>query len=73
MKLKEIPVSIYNSAKLLAISVKRMNTAQKEEIPVIVSLTNGHLSYLTNGDKFCYEKLAHFARYFEEEYEDLLN
>ncbi|SFR67927.1 zinc-binding alcohol dehydrogenase [Maribacter stanieri] len=40
MKLKEIPVSIYNSAKLLAISVKRMHTTQKEEIPVIVSLTS---------------------------------
>ena len=40
MKLKEIPVSIYNSAKLLANSVKRMNTTQKEEIPVIVSLTS---------------------------------
>ncbi|HDZ05575.1 hypothetical protein LCGC14_0067210 [marine sediment metagenome] len=40
MKLKEIPVSIYNSAKLLANSAKRMTTSKKEEIPVIVSLTS---------------------------------
>jgi len=37
MKLKEIPVSIYNAAKLLSISSKSMVNVQKEEIPVIVS------------------------------------
>lgn len=40
MKLKEIPVSIYNAAKLLSISSKSMVNVQKEEIPVIVSLTS---------------------------------
>lgn len=40
MKLKEIPVSIYNSIKLLSISTKRMINVKKEEIPVIVSLTS---------------------------------
>ncbi|MDF4202426.1 zinc-binding alcohol dehydrogenase [Maribacter sp. SA7] len=40
MKLKEIPVSIYNSAKLLALSSDSMVSESKEEIPVIVSLTS---------------------------------
>ncbi|WP_282049649.1 zinc-binding alcohol dehydrogenase [Maribacter aquivivus] len=40
MKLKEIPVSIYNSIKLLALSSKSMITEDKKEIPVIVSLTS---------------------------------
>ncbi|MEP2279063.1 glycosyltransferase [Maribacter sp.] len=40
MKLKEIPVSIYNSAKLLALSSDSMISESKEEIPVIVSLTS---------------------------------
>ncbi|WP_405398539.1 glycosyltransferase family A protein [Maribacter sp. Asnod2-G09] len=40
MKLKEIPVSIYNSVKLLALSSKSMITENKTEIPVIVSLTS---------------------------------
>jgi len=40
MKLKEIPVSIYNSAKLLALSSKNMASKTKLEIPAIVSLTS---------------------------------
>ncbi|TDT47497.1 hypothetical protein CLV90_1573 [Maribacter spongiicola] len=40
MKLKEIPVSIYNSVKLLALSSKSMITENKTELPVIVSLTS---------------------------------
>jgi hypothetical protein len=40
MKLKEIPISIYNSAKLLALSSKSMITKPKKEIPVIISLTS---------------------------------
>ncbi|TVZ17216.1 zinc-binding alcohol dehydrogenase [Maribacter sp. MAR_2009_72] len=40
MKLKEIPVSIYTSAKLLAISPSRMNKKEKDPVPVIVSLTS---------------------------------
>ncbi|TDS16983.1 glycosyl transferase family 2 [Maribacter caenipelagi] len=40
MKLKEIPVSIYNSARLLALSSNNMVSEPKEEIPVIVSLTS---------------------------------
>ncbi|WP_405381313.1 glycosyltransferase family A protein [Maribacter sp. LLG6340-A2] len=40
MKLKEIPVSIYNSAKLLAISGSKLNDQNKESLPVIISLTS---------------------------------
>ena len=40
MKLKEIPISIYNSVKLLALSSKSMITEDKKEIPIIISLTS---------------------------------
>lgn len=40
MKLKEIPLSIYNSIKLSALSAKKLNSNSKEIIPAIVSLTS---------------------------------
>jgi len=40
MKLKEIPLSIYNSLKLSALSIKSLHAKSNEIIPVIVSLTS---------------------------------
>jgi hypothetical protein len=40
MKLKEIPLSIYTSMKLSALSKRTLDTQAKNEIPVIVSLTS---------------------------------
>ncbi|TLP80382.1 hypothetical protein [Maribacter sp. ACAM166] len=40
MKLKEIPLSIYNSVKLSLLSNKSLHAKSKEIIPVIVSLTS---------------------------------
>ncbi len=39
MKLKEIPVSIYQSLRLKCIPIKKLHKSKKEALPVIVSLT----------------------------------
>lgn len=40
MKLKEIPLSIYNSIRLSALSTKTLHRNSKEIVPVIISLTS---------------------------------
>ena len=40
MKVKEIPISIFHTVKLLTLPVKRLKIKKKEQVPVIVSLTS---------------------------------
>ncbi|WP_411031447.1 hypothetical protein [Spongiimicrobium sp. 3-5] len=40
MKIKEIPVSIFQTLRLLSLSASRLKSMNKKEVPVIVSLTS---------------------------------